>query len=52
MPMISDLDIYRSANILVKRHAEDPPIQAAMVADATLDKGVAGLSIATSTQRA
>ncbi len=37
--MTSDLDIYRSANLLVKRHGEDAPIHAAMRADAMLDKG-------------
>ncbi len=37
--MILDLDIYRSANLLVKRHGQDAPIQAAMRADAMLDKG-------------
>ncbi len=34
-----DLDIYRSANLLVKRHGQDAPIHAAMRADAMLDKG-------------
>ena len=37
--MIPDLDIYRSANVLVKRHGEDAPIGAAMRADAMLEKG-------------
>ncbi len=37
--MTSELDIYRSANLLVKRHGEDAPIHAAMRADAMLDKG-------------
>ncbi len=37
--MIPDLDIYRSVQILVKRHGPDAPIQAAMRADAMLDKG-------------
>ncbi len=37
--MTSDLDIYRSANLLVKRHGHDAPIHAAMRADAKLDKG-------------
>jgi hypothetical protein len=37
--MIPDLDIYRSAQILVKQHGEDAPIHAAMRADAMLDKG-------------
>ena len=37
--MIPDFDIYRSANVLVKRHGQDAPIQAAMRADAMLNKG-------------
>ena len=37
--MIPDLDIYRSAQVLVKQHGQDAPIQAAMRADAMLDKG-------------
>ncbi len=37
--MISDLDIYRSANLLVKQHGEDAPIEAAMQADAMLEAG-------------
>ncbi len=37
--MIPDLDIYRSANLLVKRHGQDAPIHAAMRADAMLEKG-------------
>jgi hypothetical protein len=37
--MIPDLDIYRSAQVLVKRHGEDAPIHAAMRADAVLEKG-------------
>ena len=37
--MTSDLDIYRSAQVLVKQHGEDAPIHAAMRADAMLDKG-------------
>ncbi len=32
--MTSDLDIYRSANLLVKQHGQDAPTQAAMRADA------------------
>ncbi len=39
MPMISDLDIYRSAQVLVKQHGQVAPIHAAMRADAMLDKG-------------
>ncbi len=37
--MIPDLDIYRSANALVKRHGQDAPIQAAMRADELLEAG-------------
>ncbi len=37
--MISDLDIYRSANVLVKRHGEDAPIHAAVKADAMFEAG-------------
>ena len=37
--MILDLDIYRSANLLVKHHGQDALIHAAMCADAMLDKG-------------
>ena len=40
--MISDLDIYRSALLLVKQHGEDAPIHAAMRADKILDKGDLG----------
>ncbi len=39
MPMIPDLDIYRSAQVLVKHHREDAPIHAAMRADAMLEAG-------------
>ena len=37
--MILDLDIYRSANLLVKQHGQDAPIHAAMRADTMLAKG-------------
>ena len=37
--MTSDLDIYRSANILVKHLGEDAPIRVAMVTDAMLNMG-------------
>ncbi len=37
--MIPNLDIYRSANVLVKHHGQDAPIEAAMRADAMLGKG-------------
>ncbi len=41
-PVIPDLNIYRTANILVRQHGNDAPIQAAMRADAMLAKGDAG----------
>ncbi len=31
--MTSDLDIYRSANLLVKQHGKDAPIETVMLAD-------------------
>ncbi len=34
--MIPDLDIYRTANLLLKQHGEDAPIEAAMRADGEL----------------
>ncbi len=37
--MTPDLDIFRSANVLVKQYGKDAPIQAAMRADELLDKG-------------
>ena len=37
--MTSDLDIFRSAQALVKQHGPDAPIQAAMRADAMLEAG-------------
>ncbi len=37
--MTLDLDIYRSAQVLVKHHGEDAPIHAAMRADAMLEAG-------------
>ena len=37
--MTSNLDIYRSAQALVKQHGEDAPIHAAMRADAMLEAG-------------
>ncbi len=37
--MIPDIDIFRSAQLLVKRHGPDAPIHAAMKADAMLEKG-------------
>ncbi len=37
--MTSDLDIYRTANVLVKRYGEDAALEAAQRADAMLEKG-------------
>ncbi len=37
--MISDLDIYRTAKLLVNNHGAEAPIHAAMNADAMLAKG-------------
>ncbi len=37
--MTSDLNIYRTANVLVKKHGEDAPIEAAIPADAMLEAG-------------
>ncbi len=37
--MISDIDIYRSAHVIVKTHGRDAPIKAAMRADDMLEKG-------------
>jgi hypothetical protein len=36
--MIPDLNIYRSAQMLAKRHGEDAAIEATMRADTMLDK--------------
>ena len=37
--MIPDIDNFRSARVLMKRHGENAPIHAAMRSDAMLDKG-------------
>jgi len=37
--MTSDLDIYRSANELIKQHGEDAPVLAAMRADELMEAG-------------
>jgi len=37
--MISDLDIYRSAQVLIREHGEDAALGAAMRADAMLENG-------------
>ncbi len=37
--MTSDLDIYRSAKLLIDRHGDDAVIEAAMMADKMLEHG-------------
>ena len=37
--MIPELDIYRSANVLIREHGEDAALEAAKHADAMLEKG-------------
>ncbi len=37
--MTSDLDIYRTAKVLVKRYGENAALEAAQRADAMLEKG-------------
>ena len=37
--MTADLDIYRTANELIKQHGDDAPIHAAMRADKLMEAG-------------
>lgn len=37
--MTNEIDIYRTANELIKQHGKDAPIHAAMRADELLDDG-------------
>ena len=37
--VITDIDIYRSANELIEQHGEDAPLHAAMRADELLENG-------------
>ncbi len=37
--MASNIDIYRSAKLLIDQHGEDAGLEAAMRADAMLEKG-------------
>ena len=39
MSISSELDIYRSAQALVREHGADAPIHAAMMADKMLERG-------------
>ncbi len=44
--MISDLDIYGSADVLIREHGEDAAIEAAQQADDMLDRGdLGGLAV-------
>jgi len=37
--MVSELDIYRAANLLIKRHGDNAEIEAAGFVDRMLDQG-------------
>ena len=37
--MVSDLDVWRAANLLIKRHGTDAEIEAAKLADLMLGRG-------------
>ncbi len=37
--MTSNLDIYRAAHLLIERHGDDAPIEAAMRADELMETG-------------
>ena len=39
MKVTSGLDIYRTANLLIKQHGAEAPVHAAMRADAMIEKG-------------
>lgn len=43
--MISDLGIYRAANMLIERHGADALIEAARMIDRMLDHGDSGSSV-------
>ncbi len=38
-PMISDLDIWRAANLLISRHGDQAELEACRLADLMLDRG-------------
>ncbi len=38
-PVTSDLDFYRTASVLLRKHGEDAALEAAQRADAILEKG-------------
>ena len=37
--MTTDLDIYRTANLLIKQHGEEAPVHTAMRIDTMLEEG-------------
>ncbi len=39
--MTPEIDIYRTANVLIREHGEDAALEAAQRADAMLEKGAA-----------
>jgi hypothetical protein len=39
MTMVSDLDIWRAANLLIRRHGADAELEAAKRVDLVLDRG-------------
>ena len=39
MPLIEEVDIWRSASEMIKLHGEDAAVRAAMRADALLERG-------------
>ncbi len=40
--MVDDIDVYRSAKVVIEQSGHDAPIHAAMRADAMLEKGDLG----------
>ena len=39
MPVIDPIDTYRAAHLLIERHGDDAPIEAAMRADELMEAG-------------
>ena len=37
--MVSDLDVYRAANLLIRQHGQEAEIEAARLIDLLLDRG-------------
>ena len=46
--MTSDLDIFRSASVLIRQHGAGAALAAAQRADALLERGEVGYALATS----